>query len=411
MGQFNHMQWTKIAKQLNTGESGYGLPARRAGSLILSSFNIRKFGRLKDGNHIKRSIGAWKLIVQYCDRCDFVAIQEVLDDLTSLEYLRNQLGPKYSLVISDTVGGVPGKGGSRERLAFLFRNDRIEMTGVASDISFERSAIVNTLYKFRTEFFDAFTHMEIELKDWETKNVIRRAAGKKKLSKPPKVLPRFIQFIRTPHLVSFQTKGLSDDKPYRFLAANAHLLYGDKSRQREERWLEFKALLAWLLYRANELDRVFEPNLFLFGDLNLDLKQVDRRRDAIEKFLKSINSAQRSSHAKINLPFLDSHPNQAGAVFRTNARRDQTYDQIALIARDKRIPPPHQNDQAGKLGPNRFDYGMFDFVRLFIDAVPAATKPNDKTDYTLFEHDVSDHMPIWIRLQEPTANQPTFRWR
>lgn len=411
MSQFNNQQWAKISTKLDRDESGYGFPARRSGSLVLSSFNIRKFGRLKSGSQTKRSAGAWKLLVRYCQRCDFVAIQEVLDDLSSLLHLRNQLGPKYGLVVSDTAGGVPGRSRSQERLAFLFRNDRIEQTGLSSDISFERSAIVNTLYEHRTEFFDAFTKRNDELKDWETKNAARIAARKRKLSKPPFVLPRFVQFIRTPLIASFQAKGIGAAEPYRFLAINAHLLYGDKSKQREERWMEFKALLDWLLSRAQELDRGFEPNLFLFGDLNLDLEDVDRRRIAIEKFLKSVNNRQLANHAKINVPFLDPRPNQAGAVFRTNARRDQTYDQIALIAHDMRLPPPHQNDQAGQDGADCFDYGMFDFVRLFLDAVPAATKPSGKPEYNRFEYDVSDHMPIWIRLQKPTANQQRFRWR
>ena len=130
----------------------------------------------------------------------------------------------------------------------------------------------------------------------------------------------------------------------------------------------------------------------------------------MEDFLKSVNSEQLANHAKINLPFLDAHPDQA-TVFRSNARRNQTYDQVAIIARDKRLPPPHQNDEAGHGGADGFDYGMFDFVRLFLDSVPEATKSNGKPDYSLFEYDVSDHMPIWFRLPKPIADQREFRWR
>ena len=411
MAAFTQTQWNRITSELDTDEAGYGLPQRRTGSLVFSSFNIRKFGRLRSGGRIKRSAGSWDLLQRYCERCDFIAIQEVLDDVSSLLHLKERLGAKYGLVLSDTAGGVPGRRGSRERLAFLYRGDRIRHTGLASDISFERSAVVETLYANKEDFTNAFTTRTADLAAWDAKNIERLAAGKRKASKPPFVLPHFIQFIRTPHIASFEAKGVGEAEPYRFLATNAHLLYGHASKQREERWMEFKALLDWLLNRATELDRVFEPNLFLFGDLNLDLKNVDRRRDAVNKFLKSINRRQLDDNReKINLPFLDLHPDQE-EVFRTNARRDQTYDQIGFVAGDKRLPPPHENDTAGQGGKDEFDFGMFDFVRLFLEAVPAATKPNSKPNYRLFEHDVSDHMPIWIRLQKPKVGQKTYRWR
>ena len=77
-----------------------------------------------------------------CRQCDFLAIQEVQDSLESLRHLRDRLGPKYSLVVSDIAGGVPGRSYMRERLAFLFNTRRIIHTELASDITFERSAIV-----------------------------------------------------------------------------------------------------------------------------------------------------------------------------------------------------------------------------------------------------------------------------
>lgn len=100
--------------------------------------------------------------------------------------------------------------------------------------------------------------------------------------------------------------------------------------------MEFKALLDWLLSRARELDRVYQPNIFLFGDLNLDFAKEDIRRKAVVEFIKSVNSRGRSGKAKINMPFLDAHPDQEEKVFLTNARRDQTYDQIAAQTSEAR---------------------------------------------------------------------------
>ena len=108
MGQFTTQQWNQIFAILDGRQNAYGFPERRAGSLVFSSFNIRKLGALMSGNATKRSPGAWMLISQYCAQCDFLAVQEVMDDLTSLLHLKDQLGANYSLVISDTAGGIPG---------------------------------------------------------------------------------------------------------------------------------------------------------------------------------------------------------------------------------------------------------------------------------------------------------------
>jgi hypothetical protein len=52
------------------------------------------------------------------------------------------------------------------------------------------------------------------------------------------------------------------------------------------------------------------------------------------------------------------------------------------------------------------DYGVFEFVRLFSDAVLQrpyeSLLEEEKTDFfARFEHKVSDHMPLWIRLPLP----------
>ena len=108
-------------------------------------------------------------------------------------------------------------------------------------------------------------------------------------------------------------------------------MYGDASKQKEERELEFKALLAWIIDRARERDKNYAENIFLFGDLNLDFEEVDVRRRAIEKFIVDLNSRQlRGSPVKVNFPFLDDHP-AFGTVLRTNARQDQTTIRLLFL--------------------------------------------------------------------------------
>lgn len=408
---FTQAQWNRIFSRLDANPNDYWLPARRAGSIVLASFNIRKFGAFADNKgKQKRSHGAWKLLTTFCGQCDLIAIQEVLDSLESLRLLRDRL-PGYKIVVSDIAGGVPGRGGSRERLAFLYNSQRVTHTELSSDISFERTAIFNQLYKHQEAFTKAYNTRTAELAEWERKAKKKKQQGKRAPRKPPFVLPEFVQFIRTPHLASFEVPAADDAKPYEIICANAHLMYGDKSKQKKEREREFKALISWLLLRAREKDKNYVGNMILFGDLNLDFKKRDIRRRAIEKFIISLNSdaTKLRPATKVNFPFLDDHPNQG--VIRTNARRSQTYDQIALFGADDRFPPPQMNIHAGEGSRDDFNFGMFDFVQLFADAVPQMHLPRGKIDYSLFEYDVSDHMPIWIRLPIPHMGQVEFRWR
>jgi hypothetical protein len=335
MAEFTASEWRRIHSRLDRSPDDYGLPRRRRNSIVMASWNIRKFGALTNSREEpSRSNGSWKLIERFCSRCDLIAIQEVQDSLESLRHLQEQLGDRYGIVVSDIAGGVPGQSGMRERLAFVYNTSRITHTELASDISFERSAVLAQLYQHREEFQDAFEAREASLDEWEQKNRDRLAAGKGKLSKPAFVLPRFIQFIRTPHIASFTVEPRGQAQPYDFAVINAHLMYGDKRKQKEERELEFKALLAWLIDRARERNRTYAENMVLFGDLNLDFEEVDVRRNAIARFISELNGRQlRGAPAKVNFPFIDRHPNAAD-VFRTNARKDQTYDQIAIFADD-----------------------------------------------------------------------------
>ena len=187
---------------------------------------------------------------------------------------------------------------------------------------------------------------------------------------------------------------------------NAHLLYGDKHKQRQERQLEFYALLNWLIQRGKKVKKLYHKNLMLFGDLNLDFTEADERRTAIEQEIKSLNGgALRSPNAAtVNFPFFSVHDGQP-AVFRSTARLTETYDQIAFFNHDERLPKPEGNGTAGAT-KDGFDYGVFNFSDLFSMALhqkpfSALTKSQRTTLIAKYEHDVSDHLPIWVRLPKP----------
>lgn len=432
---FSVAEWKKIHTRLDADPDRYGLPERRNKSLIFATFNIREFGaHLDRKGKQRRSEGAWTLLARFVAQCDLVAIQEVLYDLSSLSELLRRLGKDFDVVVSDIAGGTPDDNAQGERLAFVYNTKRVRRTGLASDISFGRSQIFDQLYKFRDEFEAAFDQRAADLKEfedkqaeWKVKADAAKAQGKRAPSrpkKPPFLLPEFIEFIRAPHVVSFEATGTGDAAPYAFIATNAHLLYGDASKQRDEREREFKALLAWLIARArlqaDEDATAYAENIVMFGDFNLDFEKVDVRRKAIEQFIVDLNGKQLKGKraAKVNFPFIDDHP--VLGTIRSNARRDQTYDQIALFAHDHRLPPPQQNDAAGQGGKDGYDYGLFDFVKLFFESVTGNVVAGNGIDalpkakvtplVRKFEWDVSDHMPIWIRLPRPHAGQEEFVW-
>lgn len=411
---FSDDQWDRIFSTLEGQEEKFGLPVQRPGSVILASFNIRKLGRQP------RSVGAWRLLREFASRCDLLSIQEVQDDLSGLHRLRWLLNggqPEvvndillhpatlaqdnhlFRFVASDVTGSFPGQSPPPERLAFLYRRRTIERSEIASDITYDNSSLKKVLFEMWDDFESSFERHTLKLAHYEV--------GRRK-TRPTLKLPHFLTFTRQPHCVSFLVRGAAGQPPYELLAINAHLLYGSPA----ERELEFQALMAWLVERARRVDRLYHRNFVLLGDLNLNFKAVDSRRDFIISMLKGLNRGSLDgTEMAINFPFFDVHPEQQ-EVFRTNARLDQTFDQIALLSHDQRLPRPSLNAQAGRLGDNGFDFGVFNFVDLFRTALEDPHPDTLDTEarrayFSRFEHDVSDHMPIWIRLPIPGFSPPT----
>ena len=416
---FSSQQWTRAFARLDGNDVRYGLPEHRAGSVVLASFNIRKLG-----NRDNKSDGAFELFSRFAARCDLLAVQEVLEDLSGLERIRDAAtalaGARYDIVVSDTTGGRGATGSSVERLAFLYRTDRVSRKMVASDLSFDRGYIFETLYDKRADFIAAAEAHTASLAEYDARYEERRAAaeaaGKRKpaYTPPPFVSPHFIDFIRTPHCCAFEIAGAAGADPYSFTAVNAHLLYGDATKQAEERRREFEALIEWLLTRAAKRTS-FNDDYLLFGDLNLGFDDPEADRPEIVAKIKGFNDALKDSRAAtvVNFPFIDERPRPVDGVktvLRSNARKDETFDQIGVFAHDPRLPSFELNDGVGQPADgDGFDFNMFDFVSLFLEALHGEGATADsigkakwRSLLAHFEHDVSDHMPIWIRLPLPS---------
>jgi len=429
--EFTTAEWRKIRALFDAEAERFGLPQRRDESVLLASFNIRKLGGLRDSRGApSRSREAWRFLGDICSRFDLIGIQELMNDLGGIRFLRDLAGADdYGLAVSDATGGVPGDRGMMERLGYLFRWKRIRRTEMASDISYDRSAVEGNLLAHAKDFASLFTGRADELKGIETayeQALAAWEANNRQGSKPKKgkskdfPMPHFLSFVRTPYCASFEVAGLGGAEPYKFLAVAAHLLYGEgtKDEQLKERENEFYALVDWLMWRMANPDAYYR-NMVLFGDLNLDFEEVDVRRRIIEEHIKAQDHALKGRSGLVYFPFIDAHPAihtaaLSGAtvmdgVIRTNARADQTYDHIAFFGHDNRLPNHEHTPFAGR-NADGFDYGVFNFVDLFAEALHGVplfglTSAQKTKLYAKFEHDVSDHMPIWVRLPRPYPGQ------
>lgn len=323
--------------------------------------------------------------MEIASRFDLLAVQEVGDNLAAIQHLHEHLGSSYDLLLSDVTGAYPGQRGNAERLAYLYRRSRIERTELASDITIDRSEIYRTLKE-----------------DWDSiAGAMSAFTNKEKTEFRP---DRFINFIRAPHIASFAISGKAGANPLKFLAVNAHLLYGTRKSERRE---EFFSLLQWLYSRAKYPDRMYAPSIVLLGDLNFDLSSADRSREFVDSFLKSLNETVLKSRtpAVCNFPLLTEHPVRQ-AFLRTNARQGETYDQIAFFSRGGVLPGPEDNEQIASAGISDYYYDVFSFTDLFADALFGAPfslleKPQRTHVLERCEWDVSDHMPAWVRLRRP----------
>ncbi|MDZ7741674.1 MAG: endonuclease/exonuclease/phosphatase [Bacteroidota bacterium] len=392
---FSKEEWKTINRLLDKDPALYGFPERTYDTALLCSFNIRKLGSSRN-----RSKETWEFLARICRQFDLIAVQEILDDLSGITELMDLIGDEFGLVLSDRTGVFPGDRGVGERLGFVFRWSLVERGKVISDITFDRSKIIETIASNYHVFHSA---MQPYAEKYE-----KYLAGQR--NKPKNVnLPVFLSFIRQPYCVSFRIKGYPGTKPYEFMAVNAHLYFGNYIDDRRQ---EFFALMNWIMERFKTGENVYFPNFVLLGDLNLDYDNPKKDRARIEEIIKNYDKdGQEIIHPEVdinvNFPFLDVHYREK-SVFKTNARLDETFDQIGLFFKDPEVGWPSYKDNA-KLGTSASiaDYGVFNFVNLFREAlnikkgVHQMNKSEKKAFYDKFQHKVSDHMPLWLRLPLP----------
>lgn len=392
MSEFTRSEWQKIRDRLNAHPERYGIPTRIYGSAVVGSFNIRKLGRVES-----RDDDTWQFLADLCRHFDLLGIQEVMPDTSGLNHLIDLTGQDFGLIVSDTTGAFPNEPGLDERLAFIYNPRTIRRRGVVTDVTWDRTKVLQTLAENLDEITEALAPVANQA------NISASAISDIKM-------PTFLAFIRTPFGVEFEVFGHPGAERFHFMAVNAHLNFGNFISDRRQ---EFSALLAWLIGKVHASDTENSQNLLLLGDLNLDFDNPSRDLPRIVDEIKSLNAAA-GEDVNVLFPLLDAHPHsnqflaQFGAPMRTNARMSETFDQIGIFTRDPRLMTNMAIAHMGQAerGP---DYGVIDFANLFAEALFGEGQTIDKMTnaserqafFARFEHKVSDHMPIWFRFPLP----------
>lgn len=414
MAKFNKQEWKLIRDKLNADPQRYGLPTRVYGSAVVGSANIRKLGAQS-----KRDADTWQFFADVFRHFDLLAVQEVLEDMGGLKHLKNLMGDDFGLVASDTTGSFPNEDGLSERLAFIFNWTVVNRKEMVTDVTYDRSKVLQILGENAASIGVAVNKASQDKKylkqlDAYNKKLAQfQANGGREPQKPtlPLKMPVFLSFIRTPFAVMFEIHGHPGAERYTFMAINAHLYYGNYIDDRRQ---EFDALMAWIMGRVSEKEADQSFNIVLLGDLNLDFDQPENDRPRILKLIENLNK-KGGKEVNVYFPFLDKHPQRPDqqlqvekGILTSNARLSETFDQIGIFSRDPRLKQ-FNNQDAGKheCGP---DFGVFDFVNLFSEALLGKRfdklPKNQAAEFVKrFEHSVSDHMPLWYRIPLPKTDQ------
>lgn len=183
------------------------VPRARADNLRLATWNIRELGKTP---RLDASIG---ILARVIASFDLVSIVELRDNLGDLHRILATLGGPWRAVYSDYLFD---HGGNRERVGFVYREDRVRFTGLASSAE-----------------------------------TARRARGRR--------LVQTIPWWRPPFLASFDARGFA------FLLVAAHLRWGERVADRE---MELAEVGTWLAGRRREAAFGGE-NVLVVGDFNI----------------------------------------------------------------------------------------------------------------------------------------------
>lgn len=188
-----------------------GVPERvRSSRLLLATWNIREFESTKYG---PRQREALYYIAEIIDHFDIVALQEVRDDLSSLERVMDILGSQWEYLLTDVT---EGRQGNSERMAFLYDTRKVRFGGLAGEV------LVPPVDK------DTYSQ----------------------------------QFARTPFIVGFRTSW------FKFTICTTHTYYGKSVPDDPQRVKEIEQLATYLA-AAVKKEYAWAENMIVLGDFNI----------------------------------------------------------------------------------------------------------------------------------------------
>jgi endonuclease/exonuclease/phosphatase family metal-dependent hydrolase len=207
------------------GKEDRAIPRKAADRLLLATWNIANFGlqeRRPDDHRLIAEILGW---------FDFVAIQEVHDNLAGLRAVQDLLPRKYRVLFNDA-------GGNQERFAFLFDSTKFKPLEEIGELTVAASSL-----------------SDVRLAD---------------------VASSFSGFDRNPFITTFGVPSA------RLTFANVHLYFGDDGAAgMDRRVLEAYAVARWADLRRGS-KHAFAKDVVALGDFNLPKRRGgDRVYDAL----------------------------------------------------------------------------------------------------------------------------------
>lgn len=333
---------------------------KTSASLILGTWNIRNFDddRFNFGPRTKESLF---YIAEILSRFDIVAVQEVCADLAPLKRLMKLLGRQYDYIMTDVTHS--GLGGNKERLGFIYDQDKVNFKGVAG---------------------------EIVLPD---KMLIGGSPDKKR------------QFSRTPFGVEFQSGW------FKFLFSTVHIYYGKASKKSPEYARRVKEIQAVAKYLAKEA-KASDSNQILVGDFNIlkrgsagfnalaknGFKMVQNRKGSNRdrtKFYDQISFRSRRNELVQMEPDRDDRVFQFfDSVFRVEDF--STYKPIikkSLKAKRKKA----KEDLAAATSKTKKKKAKRQIASLTAAEASEASLEKHYDEWRTFQ--MSDHLPLWVELE------------
>lgn len=205
------------------------LPTRTVtDTLLLGTWNLRNF----DDNrffHGRRTQEDFYYIAEVLSRFDVIAVQEICEDLDPLDKVMDILGRNYRYIISDLT---EGSGGNKERLAFVYDQDKVNFRGVTGELVLPDN---------------------MQIIDGEGDDAKRR------------------QFSRTPFMCAFQSGW------FKFVFTTVHIYFGSDSGPKYKRRVkEIKSVAKFLSKRADrDVNKKDLGSHILVGDFNIKFEGSD----------------------------------------------------------------------------------------------------------------------------------------